>query len=111
MNNNPERPFPMSQRMEIERLYFPNGVNAGQIAMLDDIEKRLIEAYKAGYEQSSIFGFHEWSNNAAMGYAIMALERLNFFEKEIKSAIGAMYRVFDETSIEEAKNHYNTSDY
>ncbi|KJD47141.1 hypothetical protein [Paenibacillus terrae] len=104
-------PFPMSQRIEIERRYFPNGVNAAQINLLDDIEKRLAEAYKAGYEQTSIFGFHEWSNNVAMGYAIMAMERLNFYEKEIKSVIGAMYRVFDEVSVLEAKAHYNSSDY
>ncbi|MDP9676939.1 hypothetical protein J2W97_002934 [Paenibacillus jamilae] len=104
-------PFPIAQRMEFERKHFPYGVNATQIAMLDDIEKRLTEAYKAGYEQSSIFGFHEWSNNSAMGYAIMAMERLNFYEKEIKSVIGAMDRVFDEVSIPQARNHYNNSDY
>lgn len=29
-NNNPEYPFPMSQRIELECTYFPNGVNAAQ---------------------------------------------------------------------------------
>ncbi|MCP3747565.1 hypothetical protein [Paenibacillus sp. A3M_27_13] len=110
-NNNPEYPFPMSQRMEIERLYFPNGVNATQINLLDDIEKRLAEAYKAGYEQSSIFGFHEWSNNAAMGYTAIALERLGYDQIELQRVINRMYCVFDEVSVLEAKAHYDCSDY
>ncbi|OAZ48477.1 hypothetical protein [Paenibacillus polymyxa] len=110
-NNNPEYPFPMSQRIELERTYFPNDVNAAQIAMLDDIEKRLAEAYKAGYEQSSIFGFHEWSNNAAMGYTAMAMERLESGSIEIQRVINKMYRVFDEVSVLEAKAHYDCSDY
>lgn len=110
-NNNIEHPFPMSQRIEIEKNYFPDGVNATQITMLDDIEKRLAEAYKAGYEQSSIFGFHEWSNNAAMGYGIMAMEQLGYERAEIKRVIKGLYRVFDKTTIEQARNHYNTSDY
>jgi Holliday junction resolvasome RuvABC DNA-binding subunit len=104
-------PFPMSQRIEIERTHFPNGVNAAQITMLDDIEKRLAEVYKAGYEQSSIFGFHEWSNNAAMGYTAMALEQLGYDSIEIQRVINKMYRVFDEVSVLEAKTHYDCSDY
>ncbi|MFC7561141.1 hypothetical protein ACFQY3_22745 [Paenibacillus farraposensis] len=79
--------------------------------MLDDIEKQLAKAYKAGYEQSSIFGFHEWSNNGAMGYAIMAMEQLGYERVEIKRVIKGLYRVFDKTTIEQARNHYNTSDY
>ncbi|TKH44202.1 hypothetical protein C1I60_12795 [Paenibacillus terrae] len=102
-------PFPIAQRMELERKHFPNGVNAAQIAMLNNIEKRLAEAYKAGYEQSSIFGFHEWSNNTAMGYAIMAMERLDFEYVQIKRVIKSMYRVFDGISIEQARQHYNES--
>ncbi|MGW8956777.1 hypothetical protein [Paenibacillus sp. NPDC055715] len=89
----------------------PNGVNATQINLLDDIEKRLTEAYKAGYEQSSIFGFHEWSNNAAMGYTILALEQLDYEKVEIQKVINKMYRVFDETSLQEAAAHYNESSF
>ncbi|MMZ54841.1 hypothetical protein D1872_166700 [compost metagenome] len=104
-------PFPIAQRMEFERKHFPNGVNATQIAMLDDIKKRLTEAYKAGYEQSSIFGFHEWSNNAAMGYTAIALERLGYSEVQLQQVINKMYRVFDEVSVLEAKVHYDCSEY
>ncbi|APQ60467.1 hypothetical protein PPOLYM_01683 [Paenibacillus polymyxa] len=110
-NNNPKYPFPMSQRIGLERTYFPNGVNAAQIAMLDDIEKRLAEAYKAGYEQLSIFGFHEWSNNSAMGYTAMSMKQLGYDSIEIQRVINRMYRVFDETAIEEARQHYNESTY
>ncbi|MBE0343626.1 hypothetical protein E4V51_25815 [Paenibacillus sp. 28ISP30-2] len=81
------------------------------IGMLDDIEKRLAEAYKAGYEQSSIFGFHEWSNNAAMGYTILAMEQLGYEKVEIQKVINKMYRVFDDTAVLEAREKYNNSDY
>ncbi|MEK4433011.1 hypothetical protein MHB54_28050 [Paenibacillus sp. FSL M7-0802] len=52
-----------------------------------------------------------FDNNAAMGYTAIAMEQLGYEMIEIQRVINRMYGVFDRVSVDEAKNHYNTSDY
>jgi Holliday junction resolvasome RuvABC DNA-binding subunit len=54
----------------------------------------------------------EWSNNAAFGYVIRALERLGYNESKIQAVINMMRGVMDmELTVEEAKEVYDKSQY
>ncbi|WP_179015982.1 hypothetical protein [Paenibacillus sp. 79R4] len=52
-----------------------------------------------------------WSNNACLGYAIIAAKNLEYTEDQIKRLIRTMYSEFDFVSVEEARNTYNKSNY
>lgn len=53
----------------------------------------------------------EWSNQAALGYAILAAKELNYNHDEIKKLIGAIYYQFDMKTVDEAKKIYREADY
>lgn len=53
----------------------------------------------------------EWSNQACMGYAILAAEKVGIQEYEIEELINTMIHLFDRKTIEEAAEHYCKSDY
>lgn len=53
----------------------------------------------------------EWSNNACMGYAILAAKALGYSEEQIKQLVAAIYFEFDFKTVEEAKDVYNKSPY
>lgn len=53
----------------------------------------------------------EWSNNAALGYALLAANQIGYSEDEKKILVRTMYRIFDEKSVDEAKDIYNKSPY
>lgn len=52
-----------------------------------------------------------WSNNACMGYVIMALEELKYSEDEIKRIVAAVRNGFEWTTLQEADTHYCRSEY
>ena len=52
-----------------------------------------------------------WSNEACKGYMIKALEQENFKSNDIQKIIDGLRWIFDETSIEEAKEIYLKSEY
>ncbi|WP_438312312.1 hypothetical protein [Sporosarcina sp. FA9] len=53
----------------------------------------------------------EWNNQAALGYAIAAAERIWTSDIFIKQFIGAMEIEFDERNLESAAEYYRESDY
>lgn len=61
--------------------------------------------------ERDVWGQDDWSNNACLGYAILGAKRLGYSEEQTKKLIRAIYSVFDETSIEEARKVYENSPY
>lgn len=53
----------------------------------------------------------EWSNNAALGYAVLGAKKLGYSEEEIQKLVRAIYSQFDFKSVDEAKEVYNNSPY
>jgi hypothetical protein len=53
----------------------------------------------------------EWSNNACLGYAILAAKRMKLDEKETQRFINSVKAQFDEISVEEAADVYCNSPY
>ena len=53
----------------------------------------------------------EWSNRAALGYAVLAAKELNYSHDDIKKLIGAMYYQFDMKTVAEAEKIYGEIDY
>lgn len=55
---------------------------------------------------------HEyWKNGACIGYAIRAMENLDFEPNEIQLVVSEMREIFDFISIDEADAHYCKSLY
>lgn len=52
-----------------------------------------------------------WSNNAALGYAILGAKKLGYDEEQIQKLVRAIYSEFDWKSVDEAKKVYNESPY
>jgi hypothetical protein len=55
--------------------------------------------------------FDTWSNAGCLGYAIKALELLEYRPEDIQRIINAMKAQFDRTTVKEADRHYCNSDY
>ncbi|HWL23346.1 MAG TPA: hypothetical protein VNR38_06290 [Ureibacillus sp.] len=53
----------------------------------------------------------EWSNNAALGYAILGAQKLGYSEEEIEKLVLAIYSQFDWKTVDEARDVYNKSSY
>lgn len=53
----------------------------------------------------------EWSNQAALGYAISAAERVDMSSDEIEKMVGAMREEFDLQTLDSAAAVYRESDY
>lgn len=53
----------------------------------------------------------DWSNNAALGYVILAAKELGYPEEQISKLVRTMYRTFDYKTIDEAKAAYEQSPY
>ena len=52
-----------------------------------------------------------WSNNACRGYVIYAMEGCGFSPKDIRRVVRALHSVFDITSVEEARQHFENGPY
>lgn len=50
-----------------------------------------------------------WRNDACMGYAVMAMERSGLGIVTIRKVMSAMVWCFDDTTVEEAAQHYMRS--
>lgn len=53
----------------------------------------------------------DWSNNACLGYAIFGAQQLGYSDKQTKELVRAIYRAFDEKTVEEARQEYERSPY
>ena len=53
----------------------------------------------------------EWSNRAALGYAVLAAKELNYNHDDIKKLISAIYYQFDMKTVDEAEKIYGEIDY
>lgn len=53
----------------------------------------------------------QWKNSACRGYAIWAMENLDFKPEDIKRVVDELHWVFDMKSIDEAEQHYQNSPY
>lgn len=53
----------------------------------------------------------EWSNNACLGYAIAAAEKIGMNNEQINKLVRAIYGQFDSKTLAEAKDVYIKSDY
>ena len=53
----------------------------------------------------------KWSNAACMGYAIAALENLDYKHEQICQVVTEMREVLDWVSVDEAQEHYSESSY
>lgn len=52
-----------------------------------------------------------WSNNACLGYAILAAKQLGYTDDQIQKLVRAIHNQFDWKSVDEAKEIYNKSTY
>ena len=52
-----------------------------------------------------------WNNNACRGYVIYAMEDCGFSSKDIQRVVRALHSVFDITSVEEARQHFENGPY
>lgn len=53
----------------------------------------------------------EWNNNSCLGYCIIALEQLNYSKSDIQNVVNIIYNLFDQTTIQEASEHYYNTPY
>lgn len=53
----------------------------------------------------------EWSNNACLGYVILAAKRMGLDEKQTQRLVDSVHAQFDEISVDEAADVYNKSPY
>lgn len=53
----------------------------------------------------------DWSNNACLGYVILAAKRLNLSEKQTKDLVDSVKSQFDFVSVESAAHVYQRSSY
>jgi hypothetical protein len=56
-------------------------------------------------------GMEDWSNNACLGYAILAAKRMKLTEKETQKFIESVRAQFDSVSVEDAAKIYCSSPY
>ncbi|MCY7487262.1 hypothetical protein [Paenibacillus alvei] len=53
----------------------------------------------------------QWSNQACLGYMIMAAEEAGISSDEILNIVRKMHRMHDEVTVDEAARFYRGSDY
>ncbi|WP_036654704.1 hypothetical protein [Paenibacillus wynnii] len=99
------------RRRELALKYFPQGMEYGMIALLDEVEQFLIKAYHAGQQAADKLSPQAWSNQTAAGYTIMAAEGAGFTEGQIQALVNRLHNRFDMVTQEEAAAHYRKSPY
>lgn len=55
--------------------------------------------------------FEPWKNGACLGYAIKAMENLNYKPDDIRTVVSEMMYLLDFKTLEEADRHYRHSSY
>jgi hypothetical protein len=91
--------------MEIEAKGFRKVDGAEQSKPTDKVYKGQDGIMYSALELQAMMN-EPWSNNACMGYVIMALEALKYPEEDIKKIIAEMKYGFDMSTIGEANQHY-----
>ncbi|MEK3875164.1 hypothetical protein [Paenibacillus sp. FSL M7-0420] len=99
------------RRRELEQKHFPQGMEPGMIALLDEVEQLLIKTYHAGQQESDQLSVQGWSNQSAAGYTIMAAESVGFTEGQIQALVNRLHNRFDMVTLEEAAALYCNSPY
>ncbi|MGI2295111.1 hypothetical protein [Paenibacillus sp. GXUN7292] len=103
--------FSVKCRVDLHRKHFPNGATSAEIKLLDDVQEVISWAYQAGREAEGVVSPQDSSNNASLGYVIMAAERVGLKQVQIYQMVQWLHRLFDEITLEEAAEHYMQSDY
>lgn len=98
----------VQKRRQLARKHLPLSLATANIKLLDELEQHLIQAYEAGISQ--IEG-QAWSNQSAMGYAIMAADQIGWSDEQIHQLVKALHNRFDAVSLEQAAEHYRKSPY
>ena len=98
-------------RIELEGELFPNGMNTEQIKIMDRVEDSFKKAFKSGFTMGKMIGGEEWSNNACLGYLIIGAQRLGYTENQITEIVRATNGQFDFSTIDEARQVYESSPY
>ena len=98
-------------RAELERDFFPEAATQEQKRLLDQVEERLAEQWRAGYSMAELVGETPWSNSACLGYVIKAARSLTLSEDQIKKLVWEINSIFSMMSIEDAKKIYMDSPY
>lgn len=101
----------IKQRIELERTFFPQGMSQNIIQLFDKMGQLQREAYQAGYRAAELYCSQSWSNQSALGYVIMAAERIGISTQEIQRLVRAMDNRFDMKTLVEAAEHYRQSPY
>lgn len=98
----------VQRRRELAQKYFPKGMTGMEVQLLADVEQLLLKAYEAGTAES---GGQAWSNQAVLGYTIMAAEQIALPASQIRLLVRAMHSRFDFKTTGEAAAHYRQADY
>lgn len=99
----------IKKRIQLENKHFPDGMYPKDIKLMDDVQDLLQQAYQVG--AGSPEDSQSWSNQAVLGYAIMAAERAGFSEDDIQRLVRVMHNRFDMKTLEEAAECYRRSSY
>lgn len=98
-------------RIELEEELFPSGMTTEQIKIMDHVEQSFKKAFKSGFTTGKMIGGEEWSNNACLGYLILGAKRLRYTDDQITRIVRATNGQFDFTTIDEARQAYESSPY
>lgn len=99
----------VKKRIQLEQQFFPNGMTADMIQLLNTVGNMLKSSYLAGVQEGQ--ADQAWSNQSCLGYAILAAEKLKWDETLTKELVRAMYQRFDFVTLEEAAEAYRGSIY
>lgn len=94
----------MEGKMDIEILSFTK-VKEGSGKRTDKIFKGSDGEMYSSLEMEALIN-EPWNNNACLGYAILAMEKLDFPADKIRAVARMMRSEFDVTSTSEAAEHY-----
>lgn len=78
---------------------------------LDEESKGNRSEYLRKLIDNAMWSQGDWSNNACQGYAVIAAKELGYSDDDIQKLVRAMYRSFDEKTIEDARAEYEKSPY
>ncbi|SFB62731.1 hypothetical protein SAMN05216312_12251 [Cohnella sp. OV330] len=99
----------LQARHDFQSKFFPDGIPGEQIAMIDFVGQLAASAYRHGIKTGETFQSAEWSNNACLGYAILAAEKIGLSHEQIRNLTRAIHGMYDFKTIGEARDAYEQS--
>lgn len=99
----------MQARHDFQSKFFPDGIPGDQIAMVDFVGQLASSAYRLGIQTGETIQGAEWSNNACLGYAILAAEQIGLSHEQIRKLTRAIHGMHDFKTIGEASEAYEQS--